>query len=155
MTAINKDDIIGALYAFVAKRPMLEPRNYISDYRDVEGRKAYFSESRAITKDRHIAEDLLRAVSRKSGISADDIIEAAKRNFAGRLEITTNDKGAIVIDYCVGQYWPTEYRKAVSSVMRGALWTYWRDQCACDSYEKIKGAAKREFRNRAVVQSFN
>jgi len=155
MTAINKDDIIGALYAFVAKRPRLDYRDYVSGWADLEGRKAYFAESRAITKDRHIAEELLGAVSRASGISADDIIEAAKRNFAGRLEITTNDKGAVIIDYCVGQYWPTEYRKAVASVLRGALWAYWRDKCACDSYEKIKGAAKREFRNRAVIQSFN
>lgn len=153
MSAINKDDLIQALHAFVSKRPGLDPRDYISDYRDIEGRRAYRSESRSITKDLHIAQALIDAVSR-SGISADDIVDAAKRNFSGRLEITTNDKGAVVLDYCVGQYYPTEYRKAVSAVMRGALWAYWRDQCGCDSYEKIKEAAKRQFRNRAIVASF-
>ena len=154
MSTINKDDLIQALHVFISKRPGLEPRNYISDWRDTEGRRAYASESRAITKDRHMAEALIGAVAR-SGISSDDIVEAAKRNFAGRLEITTNDKGAIVIDYCVGQYWPTEYRKAVAAVMRGALWSYWRDKCACDSFDKIKAEAKRTFRNSAVVRSFN
>ena len=147
----DKNAVMGALYTFVAKRPGLDPRDYGGG---IDGWRAYSQESRAVTKDRHNAETLLGAVSRISTITGDDIVNAAKGAFSGRLEIAQNDKGEIVIDYCVGQYWPTEYRKAVSAIMRSLLWAYWRDHCACDSFDKIKAAARREFRSRAIVQSF-
>lgn len=31
------------------------------------------------------------------------------------------------LEYCTGQYFPTEYRKAVCAVLAAALWEYWRD----------------------------
>ena len=30
------------------------------------------------------------------------------------------------LDYCTGQYWPTEYRAAACAVLASALWAYWR-----------------------------
>lgn len=150
---MNKQDIISALYGFIAQRPGLDPRAYIQDWRDIEGRKAYQAESRAVTKDRHIAELFLRAVE-LSGITAQDIIEASKSAYMGRLEITENDRGEIVLDYCTGQYFPTEYRKAVTAVLKSALWAYWRDHCGCDSVTKIKDAARRAFRSRAALAWF-
>jgi len=69
---MEKQDIINALYTFAHKRPGLEPRNYISDWRDVEGRRAYNSESRAITRDLQHARVLLRQVE-LSSISAEII----------------------------------------------------------------------------------
>ena len=147
---MNKQDIIAALYGFVATRPGLDQRAYISDWRDVEGRKLYQATSRAVTKDRHVAELFLRAVE-LSGITAQDIINAAG---SGRLQIEENDKGAVVISYCAGQYYATEYRKAVSGVLRSALWAYWRDHCGCDSVAKIKYVARRAFRSRAALAWF-
>lgn len=35
--------------------------------------------------------------------------------------------GAVTIDYCTGQYWPTEYRRAVCAVLASAIWDYWRE----------------------------
>jgi hypothetical protein len=116
----RKQRIIYALQKFIRQRPGLEYGNY-------GDRKAYFSEMRSITKDRATAETMLVAVSMRDGITADDIISAAKRNFSGRLSIEETD-GKVVIDYCTGQYWPTEYRRAVCSVLAGALWDYfWAD----------------------------
>lgn len=150
---MNKQDLIAALYAFIAKRPGLDPRAYIQDWRDIEGRRAYQADSRAVTKDRHVAELFLRAVE-LSGITAQDIIEAAGN---GRLQIKIKDKGEleqIEISYCAGQYYAVEYRKAVTAVLKSALWAYWRDHCGCDSVTKIKEAARRAFRSRAALAWF-
>ncbi len=36
---------------------------------------------------------------------------------------------AVKIDYCTGQYFPTEYRKAAARLMASVLWTWVREQC--------------------------
>lgn len=33
------------------------------------------------------------------------------------------------LDYCTGQYWPTEYRKAACAVLASAVWSWMRDEC--------------------------
>jgi len=116
----KKEQIITALYAFIRQRPGLE----FGNYGDVS---AYRSEMRSITKDRHHAEALLRAVE-LSSITAEQL-EAAFSAFSGRLTLTWRDDGAARLSYCAGQYWPTEYRRAVCAVCAQALWTYKRDQC--------------------------
>ena len=51
------------------------------------------------------------------------LIDASERAFSGRLSIVEND-GKVTIDYCTGQYWPTEYRAVVCAVLASALWEY-------------------------------
>ena len=139
---MNKQLIIDALYKWIRQRPGLEYANYgdVSCYR---------SELRSITRDSHDARVLLRAVELRDSITAHDIVDASRRAFSGRLEIVqgyqVNGKGffssmgaaqqaankylpaivaiesAVKIDYCTGQYWPTEYRKAVCAVLASAL----------------------------------
>jgi hypothetical protein len=124
----RKTQILNALEQFINKRPGLEPRDYIRDWKDTEGRRAYFAEARSITKDLHHARDLLGAVARRDSITADDLLKAAQGAFSGRLTITEENR-AVKISYCVGQYFPTEYRKAVCSVLASAMWAYWREHC--------------------------
>lgn len=111
----EKQSLIAALRAFVRQRPGLEFGNY-GDLR------AYRQESREITRDLHHAEILIDAVAWRDAITAGRIIEGAKHAFSGRLKITDQYR----IDYCVGQYFPTEYRRAVCAVMASLLWDYWR-----------------------------
>ena len=145
-----KQKIINALYTFANKRPGLDPRDYIRDYRDSEGRAAYRAEARSITRDLTHARALLRRVE-LSGISANELLEASKEAFSGRLEITATDDGLVKVSYCVGQYFPTEYRKAVASVCARALWNYWReDSKPADS---IRQLARREF-PRAIARAY-
>ncbi|HEY4356011.1 MAG TPA: hypothetical protein VGN16_09710 [Acidobacteriaceae bacterium] len=33
------------------------------------------------------------------------------------------------LDYCTGQYWPTEYRRAACAVLASAIWYWWREEC--------------------------
>jgi hypothetical protein len=132
----RKQMVLDALSAFAEQRPGVEPGNH-GDW------KGYRSESRSITKDLHEARILLAAVRWRDSITADHLIEASKRAYSGRLEITEYKAGTprksarrsvessypedtITIDYCTGQYFPTEFRKAVCAVLAYALWNYIR-----------------------------
>ena len=139
-----KQKIIDALYTFAHKRPQLE----FGNYGDVA---AYRSEARSITKDLHIARELLRALELRPSITADALLEASQRAFSGRLSIIVNGD-SVSIDYCTGQYFPTEYRAAVSSIAASALWSYYRD-AGYDS-QKIRQTARRNH-SRAACQYFN
>lgn len=149
---MKKQALIEALHRFIRQRPGLE----FANYGDVS---AYLSESRAITRDLHHARALLSAVAWRDGITADDIIDASCRAFSGRLTITpTNDGEGFSIDYCTGQYFPTEYRRAVASVLASALWAYWRDSLPTENERKgyeIRRTAMRELGRSLACQFFN
>jgi hypothetical protein len=122
MEKLSKREMILALLAdFIKQRPGLE----FANYGDVS---AYRSEMRSITADRHVAERLLAQVSWRSGIGEAQL-RVAFRAFSGRLTLTDLPDGRMRLDYCTGQYFPTEYRKAVCAVLSAALWDYFRDQC--------------------------
>lgn len=116
--ATRKQDIMQALAAFVAQRPGLESGNY-------GGQSSYRSEMRSITRDRHDYDSLAVAVAWR-GISADDLIAASKEAYSGRLTIREAGDRRVTVEYCTGQYFPTEYRKAACAVLAGALWGYAR-----------------------------
>lgn len=129
-----KTQICDALAAFIRQRPGLDWRNYYSNWTDKAGIAAYRSEQRSISRDKRDAETLLQAVRWRDSITAQDILKASASAFAGRLQITVNvahtlveSRGRVEIDYCIGQYWPTEYRKAVAAVCAAALWEWMRD----------------------------
>lgn len=54
--------------------------------------------------------------------------KANKRPAADRHH-TRPARNRAVIDYCTGQYFPTEYRRAVCAVLASALWYYTREHC--------------------------
>jgi hypothetical protein len=102
---------IVALTAFAAQNPGL-------DFRDYGDGPAYRSDSRSITKDwKRYAEALHAAYLAE--VKDADVIEAATRAFSGRVSFVKRGKG-IAVDYCTGQYWPTEYRAAAASVLEYA-----------------------------------
>ena len=143
----RKQTLIACLRKFIAQRPGLE----FGNYGDVS---AYRSEMRSITKDRHHAETMLASVAWRDSITADTILEASKHAFSGRLTITEPSPGRFVLDYCTGQYWPTEYRRAVCSVLSSTLWDYWRDCVAPDTPNKgdaIRKTAAAEL-SRSIAQ---
>lgn len=139
----TKSQVIAALRAWIRQRPGLEFGNYGE-------MKSYRAELRSITKDLHHARELLRAVEWRDSITADQIIEAAKHAYSGRLSITVRDDGKIAIDYCTGQYWPTEYRRAVCAVLASVLWDYLRD-----STDYPRKTARNEFGRSIAQRWFN
>ncbi len=141
-----RDNILHALAAFAATRPGLDPRDYARNGRDTEGRKAYALDARSITKDLHHARALLTAV-RLSGITEAQLVEA----FRGKRLSWDGQR----LDYCTGQYYPTEYRRAVCAVLASALWAYYRDDCCADTGDKIRAAARRNLPRAIALRWFN
>jgi hypothetical protein len=147
----EKTQVLEAVSKWIHKKPGLDPRNYGTG---IEGFRAYQCESRAITKDLHDARSLLAQVGWR-GVTAEHIIEAAKQSYSGRLTLQKTDQG-YEIDYCTGQYWPTEYRRAVCVVMRDVLWDYFR-QNLIDSRGKIscKGELQAYIKREVGSRMFN
>lgn len=113
-----KADILAALRKFARQRPGLEYGNYGDPV-------AYRAELRGITRDLKEAENLLRKIELTPSITGRDLITASRLSFSGRLKITETPDG-VTIDYCTGQYFPTEYRRAVAAICAGALWDWVR-----------------------------
>jgi hypothetical protein len=107
--------VIKMLACYAAKNPGLDFRDYCRDYRDIDGRAAYFREARDITNDlRRVREAILAAYY--ASVTNDDLVECSKGE---RLTIEPTNYG-FKLDYCVGQYWPTEYRGAVARLLNRA-----------------------------------
>ena len=133
-TTTERARVLAALYTFAHKRPRLECGNY-------GDRAAYRAEVRGITAQLHDARRLLRAVELLGSISSADIKEGFGA-FSGRLSWDGKR-----LEYCTGQYWPTEYRAAVCAVMAQVLWRFFRG-CApigtANLGEYIRAAATRQ-----------
>lgn len=143
----EKDTLLNALRALVAERPNLEPSNYISGWNDADGRRAYHAERREVSAQKADAFALLREIERRS-ISADDMLQALPSRLVWNAE-----RGEF--DYLVGQYWATEYRRAVASYCASVLWAYYRNIWGqADTAEKIRQAATRTLRSRRLVRYF-
>lgn len=127
---MEKHEIIHALRKFINQRSGMDWRNY-------GDAKSYRAEQRRIIKDGAHARTLLAYVE-ASSITAKDLAEAFQRGFGGRLSWDGER-----LDYCTGQYFPTEYRAAVCAVLASAIWHHWRD--GCETANAICQAAKRNF----------
>lgn len=141
MTTTNRDTLLNALHTFAHQRPRLEYGNYGDP-------TSYRAEVRDITKTLHDARHLLRAVELRGSISAADIL-AGFDAFSGRLSWIPDTNGGGELDYCTGQYWPTEYRRAVCAVLASVLWSYARrnlEECG----EEVTGEKVRKEVRRAV-----
>lgn len=122
----SKSTIVAALDAFIRQRPGLEFGNY-GDW------TAYRSEVRSIGKDLQHARALLRYVEWHDSITAEMILSAAQ---SGRLSIKVEgDK--VRVDYCTGQYWPTEYRPAVCRLLSTVIWRWFGDNARSADVAKM------------------
>lgn len=147
----RKQAIIDALRAFVRQRPGLE----FANYGDVA---SYRSESRRIAMDKRHAETLLSAVAKNDGITADMILNASESAFSGRLTIKLHTdcyysecrRKACEIDYCAGQYFPMEYRKAVAAVCASALWDRARSTMPAPIGYRVESWAMLELRGQRI-----
>ena len=147
-TAGERDLILSALDAFASQRPNMDPHNYIRSWDDADGRKAYATDRNTTSRDLQDARALLRRV-RRSGITEDQLKYALRHAFSGRLSWDGRE-----LDYCVGSYWSLEFRAAVCAVLSSALWAYYRDDCHCETADKIRAAARRDFPRSLVARWF-
>ena len=116
---MNKTDIINALRVFISQRSGIDYQNY--DSGDRRGsREAYMNDYKPILAYGKAARDMLRFVANHDSITSENLLDAARRAFSGRLEIVER-KGKVVCDYTTGQYFPTEYRRAAFEVLSHAI----------------------------------
>lgn len=98
-----------ALAAYAAQNPGL-------DWRDYGHGPSYRADSRRITRDLQRCRDAMRSCVAYPVTDA-QVAEAARHTFAGRLTLELRADGSVRVDYCVGQYFGTEYRAAVAAVL--------------------------------------
>ena len=122
-----RTEILEALARFVAQRSGIDGRNYGGS------REAFLGDYRRILRDGQSARALLRVVELSTCLPDSILVDVLK---SGRL--TWDGKR---LDYCVGQYFPTEYRAAVCRALASVLWNYWGDGGRYTA-DQIRAAAK-------------
>jgi len=127
--------ILEALARFVAQRSGIDGRNYGGS------REAFMQDYRRILRDGRDARIMLRLVFLFQGLPAETLAAVLK---SGRL--TWDGKR---LDYCAGQYFPTEYRAAACRALASTLWVYWSDGGRY-SADQIRAAARQNL-GRAIA----
>lgn len=121
---------IEKLKNFVNQRPGFEFANYGS-------MKNYRADYTEALKDKHSFYELLALA--QNFVTYSELQETLfiylKRN-SGRLTLDENNN----LQYCVGQYFPTEYRAAACRILAGLLWDIIRDL-----YPQFTGTEIRKF----------
>ena len=127
-TIHDKREVLDRLREFVKQPPRLNAADYFGANGGLEefvrGMSFYKQDKRRIEAHRRDALEMLNRIERIDGITARQLIEASKDR---RLEVH-KDGPHVVVDYTVGQYWPTEYRAAVCGLLSTILWQLWRGQ---------------------------
>lgn len=121
-----------ALAAFVAQRSGIDWRNYGGS------REAFMGDYRPMLQAGADARVMLRAAGWRDFSSAEYIAAAGN----GRLQFITTGE-FVGVDYCAGQYFPTEYRRAACSLLATMFWSRFRDGAADGS--AIRRRAAKEF----------
>jgi hypothetical protein len=140
--SMDESSAIAQLAAFAAQNSGIDWANYYThgDKRPGawrEGRRAYTQECRSITADwKRFKDALIQAAL--AGVTDEIVIAEAPHAFSGRLEWVSKDylrqKHGLNADYsprwdyCTGQYFPTEYRKAAATVLENATRTAKRNR---------------------------
>lgn len=108
---VTKENALSLLIQFANQRPGLD----FANYGDVN---AYCSESREITKDLHDFRELLALANWRGIANLSEQVFYELANNSGRLRIGESGN----LEYCTGQYFPTEYRPAACRVLRNIIW---------------------------------
>lgn len=139
---------IELLVKFVNQRPGLD----FCNYGDIS---AYRQESREITKDKHDFNELLTLALRRVDNLNAKLVDLLS-NTSGRLIL----KGD-TLEYCTGQYFPTEYRPAACRALRDLIWADYRDEKDSEGNpvysdgHQIRKAINRNLSRRVAKNYFN
>lgn len=134
-----------ALEDFVNSRPGFDPRNY-------DSARSYREDYSVALRDLHDARALLRAMRWRDSITEERVMQEAKGK---RLSLSRTQDGRVQIDYCTGQYYPTEYRRAVCRLLASVFWVYLREDCGHSTGDAIRAAARRELGARLARRWFS
>lgn len=141
---------IEKLMQFVNQRPGLDFANYGDS-------KIYNAESREITKDRNDFFELLALAN----VRIPDLEQKLTFNLKNSSDrLTMNAKGEL--EYCTGQYFPTEYRPAASRMLAQLIWNDFRNETEKNSPNPLykdgnalRKAVRRNLSRRVAKNYFN
>lgn len=146
----TKAALMEALHAFISQRSGIDYANYgeraafMGDYRPIlrEGREARMLLRSVELRDSITAQDIIEASERafsgrlrfriRYGNTSGQVCAdcgakpgaAHKDNCEGGSHDLSDMR--VAVDYCTGQYFPTEYRAAACAVLAAVLWSYFR-----------------------------
>ena len=105
---LNQTQVLAAFEAFINQRPGL-------DFADYGDRAAMRQDTARTNNQKQAAIKALRMAELLpwDGVTMKDAFDA----FSGRLTPVIREDGKLALDYCTGQYWPTEYRAAAAAVL--------------------------------------
>jgi hypothetical protein len=146
---VTRDAILDGLRRFIWQRSGIDARNYIRDYRDADGRRAYNADRYAIGRDGRDARRLLEYVAAAQLITADDIAARAR---GGRLELSDDRR---TWNYTAGQYFAIEYRAAAARLLAGVIWDYLADGYPANGGDAIRRRARQLFGRGIGARYFN
>ena len=138
----SRETLLQVIRAFIGQRSGIDRRNYQRDWSDKEGAAAFNSDYRRILRDGSDARRLLEYVAAREGITAAQILETSSGN--RRLEWVFVGESPR-LEYCTGQYFPTEYRAAACSMLAGMVWRYLAADYENDQAAEVRKAARRSF----------
>jgi hypothetical protein len=140
---------IEKLVRFVNQKPGLD----FCNYGDV---KIYRQEMNEITRDKHDFSELLNLAYRRIDNLNDQVTKYLK-NTSGRLKLNDSDN----LEYCTGQYFPTEYRPASCNVLSNLIFASYRDEKdnegnpVYNNGNEIRKAISRNVSRRVIKNYFN
>ena len=141
MTTTTQTTTIQKLIKWVNQRPGLD----FANYGDVT---SYRAESREITADRNDFFELL-AFAQIAVPELEQKLTDKLKNDSGRLTIDSEGR----LNYCTGQYFPTEYRPAASRILSSIIWNELRKEY--ETGDQIRKAARRNVSRRVAKHYFN
>jgi hypothetical protein len=98
---------------------------------------------------------MIRLVDLRPSITVEKLVEAFR---GSRLTLLgESSDGTPSLDYCAGQYYPVEFRPAVSSVCARALWAWCADAMpeGANQREYMRASSKRWFGSRLTKKYFS
>lgn len=111
---MTRAELLALIAAHVNGRPGFDWHNY-------GDAASYRADMRTAARQKNDALAMLAAIGWRDSIDADAIRKALQSG--GRL--TLSDDGRL--EYCTGQYYPTEFRAGACRVLSSLLWDYWRE----------------------------
>lgn len=114
---MNELTTVEKLNQFVNQKPRIDPADYGGDS------KLYNSTVRDVTKDRNDYYELLSLFLARWGDRANNKLTHLLNHSGSRLVMINGE-----LEYTVGQYFPTEYRKAACKEVATLIWESFRTE---------------------------
>jgi len=143
---MNRLDLYHEIIRFLGQRPGMDPRNYCTPRDGGEGWRAYRREAAEVARDKRDAHVLLSWAY----MACDEEKLLAAFSIQGDRLYLVNGR----LEYCTGQYYPTEYRKAVCRKLANLFWHSVPFE-SNNHRRNVQAKAKRHFGRGIVSRWFN